>query len=90
VPRMECSQKELAVEGGIGHDAVRARVWSEAHFCPAADRGSALARNENQGLAFVEDNETGIVAHFRSSPYSFVLQNGKFGVRCDYEKRHNR
>jgi hypothetical protein len=64
--------------------------WSEAHFCPAAAGKSALVRNGYEGSAFVDDNETGIVTHFSSSPYRFVVQNGKFAVRCDYEKRHNR
>jgi hypothetical protein len=74
-------------------EMVEARLlpeWSEVHFCPAAAGWSALARKEYQGRALVEDNETGLVAHFGSSPYRFVLENGKFGVRCDYEKRHNR
>jgi hypothetical protein len=74
-------------------ELVEARLlpeWSEVHFCPAAAGGSALARDGYEGSAFVDDNETGRVAHFSSSPYRFVLQSGKFAVRCDYEKRHNR
>jgi hypothetical protein len=74
-------------------EMVEARLlpeWSEVHFCPAAAGKSALSRDGYEGSAFVDDNETALVARFSCSPYRFVIQNDKFAVLCNFEKRHNR
>ena len=63
--------------------------WSEVHLCPSVVVMPALVRTSYQGSAFVDENRTGIVAHYTSSPYRFRVEGDKFTVECSYDKEHN-
>jgi hypothetical protein len=57
------------------HELVEARLlpeFSEVHFCPSQFEGTM--RTEYQGVAFVDENQTGFVVHAASSPYRFKLE----------------
>jgi hypothetical protein len=62
--------------------------WSEVHLCPSAVGMQAL-RTSYQGSAFIDENRTGVVAYYTSSPYRFRVEGGKFTVECGYDKAHN-
>ena len=62
--------------------------WSEVHFCPSALGMAGPARSTYEGSSFVDQNRTGSVSHFSSSPYRFLLQGTDVTVRCDFDPKH--
>lgn len=64
--------------------------WSEVHFCPSAVGVQALVRTNYEVSAFVDENQTGFVTFYTSSPYRFRIQGDKFTVECAYDREHNR
>jgi hypothetical protein len=60
--------------------------FSEVHLCPSQVGG--LTRTEYQGSTFVDQNRTGQVAYYASSPYRFRLDGSKFTVICTSDRSH--
>jgi hypothetical protein len=60
--------------------------FSEVHFCPS--QVSAPTRTDYEGSAWVDQNQTGIVAYYASSPYLFQVESNKFKVICTFDKSH--
>ncbi len=60
--------------------------FSEVHLCPSQVGGPLRA--DYQGSAYVDQNRTGQVACYSSSPYRFRLDGNKFTVICSSEKSH--
>ena len=60
--------------------------WSEVHLCPS--HIGVLTRTDYQGSDFVDQNHTGVVAYYTSSPYRFRVEGGKFTVICSFDGKH--
>jgi hypothetical protein len=64
-------------------------AWSEIHWCPSEMGVEKLVRTEYNGTSFIEENRTGLVAHYTSSPYRFRVEGDKLIVECVFDKSHN-
>jgi hypothetical protein len=64
--------------------------WSQVHLCPSAVGMQAMVRTSYQGSAFIDENRTGVVAHYTASPYRFRVAGDKFTVQCGYDAEHNK
>lgn len=62
--------------------------FSEVHFCPS--QVSAPTRTYYEGSAWVDQNQTGLVAYHASSPYRFQVESNKFSVVCIFDAEHSR
>ena len=62
--------------------------FSEVHFCPS--QVSTGVKTDYQGSAWVDQNQTGLVASYISSPYRFQVVNAKFMVTCSFDTEHTR
>jgi hypothetical protein len=60
--------------------------YSEVHFCPS--QIGTLTRTDYEGSAWVDQNQTGLVAYYSSSPYRFQVVSNKFTVICTFDKSH--
>jgi hypothetical protein len=60
--------------------------YSEVHFCPS--QIGTLVRMDYDGLAWVDQNHTGLVAYYTSSPYRFQIESNNFTVICTFDKTH--
>jgi hypothetical protein len=64
--------------------------FSEVYFCPSQVGIGALTRTEYDGSSWVDQNQTGLVAYYASSPYRFQVESNKFTVICTFDKTHSR
>lgn len=62
--------------------------FSEVHFCPS--QVGAPMRTDYDGSSWVDQNQTGLVAYYTSSPYRFQTVSNKFSVICSFDAEHNR
>ena len=62
--------------------------FSEVHFCPS--QVSELTRADYHDDDFVDQNHTGFVAYYASSPYRFRIEGSNFTVICSFDKEHTR
>jgi hypothetical protein len=62
--------------------------FSEVHLCPS--QAGAVTRTDYQSSTWVDQNQTGLVASYVSSPYHFQVVSGKFTVVCSFDMRHTR
>jgi len=62
--------------------------FSEAYFCPS--QVNAPTRTYYDGSAWVDQNQTGLVAYYASSPYRFQVESNKFSVVCTFDTEHLR
>ena len=62
--------------------------YSEVHFCPS--QVSAPTRTDYTGSAWIDQNQTGLVAYYVSTPYHFEVVSNRFSVICSFETEHIR
>jgi len=60
--------------------------YSEVHFCPS--QIGKLTRTDYESSTWVDENHTGLVAYYTSSPYRFQVKSNKFTVICTFDKSH--
>jgi hypothetical protein len=60
--------------------------FSEVHLCPS--QLGMLTRTDYEGSLWVDQNQTGLVAYFTSSPYRFRVGGSNFTVICSFDKEH--
>lgn len=63
--------------------------FSEAYFCPSQVGVGALTRTEYNDSSWVDQNRTGLVAYYGSSPHRFQIEGDKFTVICTFDKTHS-
>ena len=61
--------------------------FSEVHTCPS--QVGALTRSDYDGSAWVDENQTGLVACYTASPYRFRIEGSNFTVICSFDREHN-
>ena len=64
--------------------------FSELYVCPSQVGVGALTRTEYNSSSWVDQNQTGLVARYTSSPYRFHVEGNKFTVICTFDKTHSR
>jgi len=57
--------------------------YSEVHLCPS--QVNRLTRTHYEGSGFIDQNHTGCVAYYTSSPYRFLVEGSNFTVVCGFE-----
>ena len=62
--------------------------FSEIYICPS--QVSVPLRTNYEGLTWVDQNQTGLVAYYASSPYRFQVESNKFSVTCIFDTEHSR
>jgi hypothetical protein len=64
--------------------------FSELYVCPSQVGVEGLTRTEYDSSSWVEQNQTGLVGYYTSSPYRFHIEDDKFTVICTFDKTHSR
>jgi hypothetical protein len=60
--------------------------YSEIHLCPS--QIDTFPRTDYSGSTWVEQNHTGPVAYYTSTPYRFHIEGDKFSVACTFDITH--